>query len=962
MARSTACHAHGLSGDQGRHLMTTRSHSPRCLIGALLATLFVMAASLSAQSWSTATPPLSPSPRSYSALAHDMVSWRTVMFGGANGAGAPLNDTWEWDGSTWTPRITIVRPPARSGHSMAFDSYRQRVVLFGGFGAGGAPLNDTWEWNGSWTQLGVGAAIPARAKAGMAYDSARRVIVLFGGQATGGSALGDTWEWNGLAWTQRTTAHTPPARFGPAMTFDERLRKALVFGGSGTPPLLGDTWLFDGTDWTEVTNIQMPAPRFDAGIGFDNHCGRAVMFGGTNSSTSFGDAWHWDGATWHQYVNTSMPLARRGPGMVYATQNRVMVMFGGTNGGALSDTWTYANPCSRLMWALGSVVTGQSTVFRYLYPPAAVNHFSWTFLSTHLAGAYALPIPGLPSVGLTRIDVFNIFGDSADFLDTSLARDVTVAVPQNIALAGYQFDVQAIDFDIDTNTLWWAENDVEATIQATPPTAAFVATPQSGPAPLTVAFTNQSQFATSYLWNFGDGTFSSLQNPPPKTYSPGTYSVSLTATGPGGNNTTSQTITAFGAPVANFTVSPPIGSAPLTVTFTNLSQFATSYAWDFGDGTNSTAATPPAKTYQAGTYTVTLTATGPGGSNSTTRTVTVSGQQPVANFTATPTAGALPLVVQFTDTSTLSPTSWQWDFDNDGTIDSTLQNPQYNYTVQGNYSVRLIATNGFGSGTVTRFGFILAGVTGAQLPVMLPIPAGTFAMGGTIGGSAALPIHQVTLTQPFWMSQHEVTQLQYQSLMGTNPSYFQGQLWPNAPLRPVEQVTWVMATTYCQALTSIEAAAGHVPPGYQYRLPTEAEWEYCCRAGTTTDWHTGAALFCVNANHNPGVPCIATGQLVPPGTTAAVGSYAANAFGLQDMHGNVSEWCLDAWDFSANYPATPVTDPYVSTGVYRVVRGGSWNTSAALCSSPARFAFPPDAGIFTSSQFGFRVVLAPIIP
>ena len=222
---------------------------------------------------------------------------------------------------------------------------------------------------------------------------------------------------------------------------------------------------------------------------------------------------------------------------------------------------------------------------------------------------------------------------------------------------------------------------------------------------------------------------------------------------------------------------------------------------------------------------------------------------------------------------------------------------------------------------------------------MVPIAPGTFQMGSTQGTPEELPVHTVDITQPFWMGKHEVTQAEYQALMANNPSTFQG-----ANL-PVETVSWNDAIRYCEALTAQEAAAGRLPPGYQYRLPTEAEWEYCCRAGTTTEWNVGASPNCSHANVGP---CV--------GQTIAVGSYAANAWGLHDMHGNVAEWCLDHSDGSANYPVAPVSDPFVTSGPGRIYRGGCWDGTGFSCRSAYRYGHDPANG---SSCLGLRVVLAP---
>jgi formylglycine-generating enzyme required for sulfatase activity len=238
---------------------------------------------------------------------------------------------------------------------------------------------------------------------------------------------------------------------------------------------------------------------------------------------------------------------------------------------------------------------------------------------------------------------------------------------------------------------------------------------------------------------------------------------------------------------------------------------------------------------------------------------------------------------------------------------------------------------------------------------LVAIAPGTFQMGSdALGGAPYFDgttdnvVHTVTITYPFWMGRFEVTQAEYAALIGNNPSFHAG------PNRPVERVSWSKATAYCAALTVQETLAGNVPAGYEYRLPTEAEWEYACRAGTTTEFNVGAGLVCTDAwmagTYHPSLtPC--------PGasTTIDVGSFAPNAWGLYDMHGNVAEWCLDAY---ASYSTAPATDPFVTTGTGRVLRGGNWLSSSALCRSAARSSGPSNG---SSDSLGFRVVLAPVL-
>jgi formylglycine-generating enzyme required for sulfatase activity len=249
--------------------------------------------------------------------------------------------------------------------------------------------------------------------------------------------------------------------------------------------------------------------------------------------------------------------------------------------------------------------------------------------------------------------------------------------------------------------------------------------------------------------------------------------------------------------------------------------------------------------------------------------------------------------------------------------------------------------------TTTNAGRGVVGGTISTIPDMVSIPAGSFQMGSTQGLSWEQPVHTVHITRPFWIGKYEVTQAEWQAVMGTNPSFFVG------PNLPVETVAWQDAMAFCAALTTRERAAGRLPMDYQYRLPTEAEWEYCCRAGTTTEFNVGSSLSCGQANFS-GAP--SGGRCV--GQTTNVGSYAPNAWGLHGMHGNVREWCLDAWDGIGNYPSGAVSDPYVSSGPYRVARGGGWNLLAEFGRSAFRFWFYVDSRYY---NFGFRVVLAPVL-
>ncbi|GAB6285432.1 MAG: hypothetical protein STSR0009_16330 [Methanoregula sp.] len=263
------------------------------------------------------------------------------------------------------------------------------------------------------------------------------------------------------------------------------------------------------------------------------------------------------------------------------------------------------------------------------------------------------------------------------------------------------------------------------TITVPAPVANFTGTPTSGTVPLTVTFTDLSTNApTGWSWVFGDSnqTNATVQNPVHTYESAGTYTVMLNATNAGGSNITTRTdyiTVTVPAPVANFTGTPTTGTAPLTVTFTDLSTNApTGWSWVFGDSnqTNATVQNPVHTYESAGTYTVMLNATNTGGSNITTRTdyITVTVPVPVVNFTGTPTTGTAPLTVTFTDVSTNAPTSWNWTFGDGST--SLEQHPVHIYQINGTYTVSLTATNAAGSGNFTRTDYITVS-TGVITPI-----------------------------------------------------------------------------------------------------------------------------------------------------------------------------------------------------------------------------------------------------
>jgi formylglycine-generating enzyme required for sulfatase activity/tRNA A-37 threonylcarbamoyl transferase component Bud32 len=224
------------------------------------------------------------------------------------------------------------------------------------------------------------------------------------------------------------------------------------------------------------------------------------------------------------------------------------------------------------------------------------------------------------------------------------------------------------------------------------------------------------------------------------------------------------------------------------------------------------------------------------------------------------------------------------------------------------------------------------------------IPPGTFLMGSPKEEEGRLDDeiqHKVTLTQGFYMGVHLVTQEQWQEIMGANPSFFKG-----GKNLPVEEVSWDDCQEFIKKLRKQESKP--------YRLPTEAEWEYACRAGTTTPFHLGQTISTDQANYD-GTRTYGNGKKgAARAKTTPVGSFPPNAWGLYDTHGNVWQFCQDRY---GNYPAQEVIDPQgPNTGISRVLRGGSWRNNPVYCRSASRNKFDPG---LRNHDFGFRLCFYP---
>jgi hypothetical protein len=246
--------------------------------------------------WTQRTPAHVPPPRTSQQMAYDQRSGQLLMFGGSAIVSGELADTWAWNGSDWLALQPSVSPPSRDSAAFAYDPATGQIVMFGGIEQvfhpnGFAIRNDTWTWNGTtWTQQHPAVSPPATEGASMAYDPSIGKLVLFGGLGV----PGDTWAWNGSNWSRLNLPSSPPARVGAALALDHGAGDVILSGGATTLGTgFSDTWALDGA-WTQLHPGTAAPPMSGAGIATDPGTGHLVLFGGSNPGGSLSNqTWVW---------------------------------------------------------------------------------------------------------------------------------------------------------------------------------------------------------------------------------------------------------------------------------------------------------------------------------------------------------------------------------------------------------------------------------------------------------------------------------------------------------------------------------------------------------------------------------------------------------------------------------------------------------------------------------------------
>ncbi|HZN39227.1 MAG TPA: hypothetical protein VFD82_10515 [Planctomycetota bacterium] len=456
-----------------------------------LTAIAVTAGTASAQ-WAQLSPVTSPPARSAAGMAYDPINNRLMLFGGAS-VFTQFNDTWTYDGTNWTQQSPAASPPAKHSMDIVFDLSRGVFVMYGGNATFTNPgTNQTWEYDGvTWTQrfpannpgnLGLHA---------MAYDSVRNVVVLFGGMPGGNPIVdsNETWEYDGVNWTQRFPATNPGRLEAHSMCFHHGLGKTILFGGvnanPSTPPALIDndkTWAYDGATWVELAVPGTRPPRRErARLAYDPLRQVCVLVGGMHYSNGQprSDTWELSqtGAvwTWTQVVTPGLPtnFYRFSSTLAFMFGDRQMVQFGGMRGTSTmyGDTSeygakvaTFGSGCAGTngvpaLTAADAPRLGQDWVLSVANLNPAINFAVIVLGLTQLPGIDLGPLLGMPGcTGYVMPDVLS----SAPVGSSGSTTWTWTAISGPI---GAQFFCQALCLDPAANSFGFTiSNAVSATL------------------------------------------------------------------------------------------------------------------------------------------------------------------------------------------------------------------------------------------------------------------------------------------------------------------------------------------------------------------------------------------------------------------------------------------------------------------------------------------------------------------
>ncbi|MDX9999768.1 MAG: kelch repeat-containing protein [Polyangia bacterium] len=300
---------------------------------------------LDATGWSLLSTAESPVGRALARLENDPSRGCLLLFGGRMQTSQVLSDTWELCGDTWT-ELTSPQDPApaaRYGHSLTWHGGLGRIVLHAGYNAGLTLFEDTWLWDGvSWTMFQQEFRPQARAAHAAAWHSAEGRLILHGGK--GAYSYADFWALDASGWLRLSPVFGPPERINASAVANRETGQILLFGGYGAEGYLGDTWQMDEDTWSRAPGdgaSPSPPARYHAAMVYDEEAGQTVLFGGRTASGVAGDTWIHDHTGWREVQTATSPPARQGHAMTYDPLRQRVILFGGADlaNHFFGDTW-----------------------------------------------------------------------------------------------------------------------------------------------------------------------------------------------------------------------------------------------------------------------------------------------------------------------------------------------------------------------------------------------------------------------------------------------------------------------------------------------------------------------------------------------------------------------------------------------------------------------------------------------
>ncbi|MGE3172335.1 MAG: hypothetical protein AB7O97_06885 [Planctomycetota bacterium] len=417
--------------------------------------VFACLASPLAAQWLAHSPPNSPAPVSGHHMAYALAQAECVLFGGFRGSSV-IGETWTYDGTDWTLRTPPLSPPPRMGGRMAADALRSVVVLYGGspnpFGI--PTLDDTWEWNGStWRQATPRNTPRGRFGHAMAYDLLRGRTVLWGGGVGAGGTPGTTWQYDGTDWTVAATSAAPNALTDCAMAYDVGRNRTFVFGGRDANLVERDElWAWDGATWSLVPTVTRPPARLGAGLTYDWHSGALVLFGGGYGLLQVrDDTWTFDGVDWRRRDGAgSRPTGRFRCALAYDVLRANVVIVG--DAASEPETWHYGAGTA----PFGEGCPGSGGIPAWDVPPPTLGaplQATLQNLGPAVTGAGALvsfravaPV-ALDTLGLPGCRAYVSIDRFAPMQHTGSSATLTLPIPNDPGLRGASFYLTGMAFE-----------------------------------------------------------------------------------------------------------------------------------------------------------------------------------------------------------------------------------------------------------------------------------------------------------------------------------------------------------------------------------------------------------------------------------------------------------------------------------------------------------------------------------